>query len=91
MMAKSLFEKNSGLEVGQTYAMALAETGNVAKASEIQQDIITSYERSGIPADKSFLAQNLTAYRRSQPVREGWSTEDPVFRPRSPAAALARR
>jgi tetratricopeptide (TPR) repeat protein len=90
-MAKSLFEKNSGLEVGQTYAMALAETGNVAKASEIQQDIITSYERSGIPADKSFLAQNLTAYRRSQPVREGWSTEDPVFRPRSPAAALARR
>jgi tetratricopeptide (TPR) repeat protein len=91
MMAKSLFEKNSSLEVGQTYAMALAETGNFAKAAEIQQDIITSYERSGIPVDKSFLAQNLTAYRRSQSVREGWSAEDPVFRPRSPAAALARR
>ena len=91
MMAKSLFEKNSSPEVGQTYAMALAETGNFAKAVELQQDIISSYERSGIPMDKSFLAQNLTAYRRSQPVREGWSTEDPVFRPRSPAAALARR
>ena len=91
MMAKSLFEKNSSPEVGQTYAMALAETGNFAKAAEIQQDIITSYERSGIPVDKSFLAQNLTAYRRSQSVREGWSAEDPVFRPRSPAAALARR
>jgi len=91
MMAKSLFEKNSSPEVGQTYAMALAETGNFTKAVELQQDIISSYERSGIPMDKSFLAQNLTAYRRSQPVREGWSTEDPVFRPRSPAAALARR
>jgi tetratricopeptide (TPR) repeat protein len=91
MMAKSLFEKNSSPEVGQTYAMALAETGDFAKAAEMQQDIITSYERSGIPVDKSFLAQNLTAYRRSQSVREGWSAEDPVFRPRSPAAALARR
>lgn len=90
-MAKSLFKTTPSLEVGQTYGMALAESGNFAKAVELQQDIIASYERSGIPVDKSFLAQNLTAYRRSQPVREGWSTEDPVFRPRSPAAALARR
>jgi tetratricopeptide (TPR) repeat protein len=90
-MAKSLFKTTPSLEVGQTYGMALAESGNFAKAVELQQDIISSYERSDIPVDKSFLAQNLTAYRRSQPVREGWSTEDPVFRPRSPAAALARR
>ena len=90
-MAKSLFEKNSSLEIGQTYGMALAETGNFTKAAELQQDIISSYERSGLPVDKSFLVHNLTAYRQSQSVREGWSAQDLVFWPRSPAAALVRR
>jgi tetratricopeptide (TPR) repeat protein len=89
-MAMSLFEANSSLEIGQTYAMALAESGNFTKAAELQQEIISSYERSGIPFDKSFVAQNLAAYLRNEPVRDGWSTENPVFRPRSPAAALAR-
>jgi tetratricopeptide (TPR) repeat protein len=90
-MAKSLFEKNLGLEVGQTYGMALAETGNFTEAAELQQNIISSYERSRMPVDKSFLVHNLTAYRQSQSVREGWSAEDLVFQPRSPAAALVRR
>jgi tetratricopeptide (TPR) repeat protein len=90
-MVKPLFEKNSNLEIGQTYGMALAETGNFAKAAELQQDIISRYERSGVPVDKSFLLHNLTAYRQSQSVREGWSTQDLVFSPRSPAAALVRR
>jgi Flp pilus assembly protein TadD len=89
-MAKSLFEKNQGLEVGQTYGMALAETGNFTEAAELQQNIISSYERSRMPVDKSFLVHNLTAYRQSQSVRDGWSAEDLVFRPRSPAAALVR-
>ena len=91
MMSQSLFEKNSNLEIGQTYGMALAETGNFAKAAELQQDIISNYERSRIPVDKSFLVHNLSAYRQAQPVREGWSAQDLVFWPRSPAAALVRR
>ena len=89
-MAMSLFEANSSLEIGQTYAMALAESGNFTKAAELQQEIISTYERSGMPVDKFFVAQNLAAYLRNEPVRDGWSIEDPVFRPRSPAAALAR-
>jgi tetratricopeptide (TPR) repeat protein len=86
-MAKSLFEATRSLTVGQTYAMALAESGNFTEAVKLQQETIIGYERSGMAADKSFLAQNLAAYLRHQPLREGWSTEDPVFRPRSPAAA----
>ena len=77
-MAMSLFEANSTLEIGQTYAMALAESGNFTKAAELQQEIISAYERSGIPVDKFFVAQNLAAYLRNEPVRDGWSTEDPV-------------
>src|SRR5690242_11581699 len=88
-MAKSLFELTLNLTVGQTYAMALAESGNFAEAAKLQQETIIGYERSGMPTDKSFLAQNLTAYLQQQPCRQGWSTEDPVFRPRSPAAARA--
>jgi hypothetical protein len=90
-MAKSLFEKNGNLEIGQTYGMALAETGNFAEAAELQQNVISSYERSKVAVDKSFLAHNLSAYRQSQSVREGWSAQDLVFWPRSPAAALVRR
>jgi tetratricopeptide (TPR) repeat protein len=86
-MAKSLFGATRSLTVGQTYAMALAESGNFREAVKLQQETIIAYERSGMPVDKSFLERNLAAYLRDQPVREGWSTEDPVFRPRSPAAA----
>ena len=88
-MAKSLFEATPSLIMGQTYAMALAENGNFTQAVNLQQEIIVDYDRSGMPVDRSFLAQNLAAYQAHQPVRQGWSTEDPVFRPRSPAAARA--
>jgi len=88
-MAKALFEATRSLEVGQTYAMALAENGNFTEAVKLQQETVIGYERSGLPTDTSFLAQNLTAYLQQQPVREGWSTKDPVFQPRSPAAARA--
>jgi tetratricopeptide (TPR) repeat protein len=86
-MAKSLFEAAPSLETGQTYAMALAENGSFIEAAKLQQQVIIGYERSGMPADESFLTQNLTAYLGHQPVREGWSAKDQVFRPRSPAAA----
>jgi tetratricopeptide (TPR) repeat protein len=86
-MAKSLFEATRSLAVGQTYAMAFAEIGNFTEAVKLQQETIIGYERSGTPVDKSFLARNLVAYQQHRPAREGWSREDPVFQPRSPAAA----
>jgi len=86
-MVKPLFEATRSLAVGQTYAMAFAETGNFTEAVKLQQETIIGYERSGAPVDKAFLAQNLAAYQRHRPVRDGWSAEDPVFKPRSPASA----
>jgi tetratricopeptide (TPR) repeat protein len=86
-MVKPLFEANPTLTVGQTYAMALAESGNFTEAVKLQQETMIGYERSRMPVDNSFLAQNLAAYLQHQPAREGWPAEDPVFRPRSPAAA----
>jgi tetratricopeptide (TPR) repeat protein len=85
-MAKALFEATRSLAVGQTYAMAFAETGNFTEAVKLQQETIIGYERSGTPVDKTFLAHNLALYQRQQPARQGWSFDDPVFQPRSPAA-----
>jgi tetratricopeptide (TPR) repeat protein len=89
-IATSLFTSSPNLEVGQTYAMALAESENFADAVKVQQEILSGYEKSDSRADKTFLLGNLDAYLRSEPVREGWSPEDLSFHPRSPAAARAK-
>lgn len=89
-IAKALFEATRSLAVGQTYAMAFAETGNFTEAVKLQQETIIGYERSGTPVDTAFLARNLALYQRREPARQGWSVDDPVFQPRSPAATPVR-
>jgi len=86
-MAKALFEATRSLTVGQTYAMAFAETGNFAEAVKLHQETIIGYQRSGSPVDQAFLQRNLRLYEQGKAAREGWSAADAVFQPRSPAAA----
>ena len=86
-LSKPLFEATRSLAVGQTYAMALAANGRFEEAVKLQQETIIGYERSGTPVDKSFLERNLGRYRGRLPAREAWPAADPVFHPRSPAAA----
>jgi tetratricopeptide (TPR) repeat protein len=93
-LAREVFEATRSPEVGQTYAMALAETGNFTEAVKLQQETLIAYERSKAPVFRPALERNLERYRRGRPVREGWAPEDPIFQPRSPAAqrvAAARR
>jgi tetratricopeptide (TPR) repeat protein len=87
-IAKALFERTRSPDVGQTYAMALAETGNFVEAAKLQQETIIAYERSKVDISKPFLERNLTSYQRRQPAREGWPADDPLFKPRAPAARL---
>lgn len=87
-LAASLFQATRSLAVGQTYAMALAENGRFEEAVKLQQETIIGYQRSGTPVDESFLERNLRSYQKRKPAREGWPATDPVFHPRSPAAAL---
>ena len=86
-LAKTLFEKTRSPEVGQSYAMAMARTGDFEHAVKLQQETIIAYERMGVPQMKPFLERNLAAYRQNKPSREPWARDDPVFQPRSPAAA----
>jgi tetratricopeptide (TPR) repeat protein len=86
-LSQKLFEKTRSLAVGQTYAMALAQSGRFGEAATLQQETIIGYQRSKTPVDAQFLERNLRLYRDRKPAREGWSERDPAFFPRSPAAA----
>src|SRR5882672_8496328 len=87
-LARKVFEATRSPEVGQTYAMALAETGNFPEAAKLQRETLIAYERSKAAVFRPALERNLERYQRNQPAREGWAPEDPIFEPRSPAARL---
>jgi Tfp pilus assembly protein PilF len=85
-LARNVFAATRSPEVGQTYAMALAETGRFSEAAKLQQETLIAYERSKLPVFRPALERNLERYKRNEPAREGWAPEDPIFQPRSPAA-----
>jgi tetratricopeptide (TPR) repeat protein len=89
-LAKSLFDRTKNPEVGQTYAMALAETGHFDQAIVLQKETIIMFEHNGGEQRKPFLQRNLALYEQHKATREGWSADDPAFQPRSPAARLAK-
>jgi len=89
-LAQTLFQSTRNPDIGQTYAMALAENGEFEKAATLQNETIIVYERMKAPADKDFLTRNLQHYQKQQPTREGWGPDDPAMAPRSPAASLIK-
>ena len=88
-MAKTLFDATRSPDVGVTYAMALAQTGNYDEAVKLQRETMIAFERSKLEVSKPFLQRNLARYERREPSREGWPADDPVFAPRAPAVRLA--
>ncbi len=89
-LSKALFESTRNPDVGQTYAMAMAETGHFEQAAVLQRETIVVFEHRGGEASKPFLQSNLARYEQRKPAREGWAPDDPAFNPRSPAARLAK-
>jgi tetratricopeptide (TPR) repeat protein len=89
-MAKRLFESTRSPEVGETYAMALAETGSFDQAVALQRETIIVVEHTGPEYRKPFLQRTLALYLQHKPAREAWASDDPIFEPRSPAARLVK-
>ena len=58
-MAKALFEATRSPEVGITYAMEFAQTGNFDEAVKLQQETIIAFERA-----KLGIFQTLASKRR---------------------------
>jgi len=89
-LAKALFETTRNPDVGETYAMALAETGRFDQAVALQKQVIIAAERGGGRRGLAFLQRNLALYEQRKATREGWPADDPLFKPRSGAARLAK-
>jgi len=91
-MAKTLYAATDRSPiVGQTYAMALAETGDFASAVRLQQEALAAMRKSGAVGADPFMTRNLARYQERKPSREGWSADDPMVLPRSPAARLVAK
>jgi tetratricopeptide (TPR) repeat protein len=89
-LARTLFETRRDPDVGQTYAMALAATGDFKQAAVLQRETIIVSEHKLSESEKSFLQENLARYEQRKLARAGWAADDPVFQPRSPAAQLVK-
>jgi tetratricopeptide (TPR) repeat protein len=78
-MAEKLLEKRQqdvveGLAVGETYAMALAESGQYEVAAAVQRDVRAAAEKAGASDNVvRRLSANLTRYERGMPCRVPWT------------------
>ena len=70
--------------LGETFAMALAETGDFTQAAGVQRDVMDAARRAGLSADASRMARNLRLYEQRRPCREPWSDDDPIHAPGPP-------
>ncbi|HVZ23568.1 MAG TPA: tetratricopeptide repeat protein [Vicinamibacterales bacterium] len=81
-IARALLTKTRSLAVGETLAMALAETGRFDEAVALQRQILAAAEKAGQTDVASRVSANLRRYEQRAPCREPWSADDPVFHPR---------
>jgi Flp pilus assembly protein TadD len=70
--------------LGETFAMALAETGDFTQAASVQRDVRAAASAAGHTADASRMGRNLRLYEQRRPCREPWADDDPVHAPGPP-------
>jgi tetratricopeptide (TPR) repeat protein len=67
--------------LGETFAMALAETGDYTQAAGVQRDVLAAAGKAGLDWDVRRMTRNLRLYEQRRPCREPWSLDDPVHAP----------
>jgi tetratricopeptide (TPR) repeat protein len=87
-IARSLYEAIKDPVVAETKAMALAENRRFAEAAALQQRTVAELEKTGARSMLPFASETLQLFRSNKPARKGWATDDPAFRPRSPAVRI---
>lgn len=71
-LARRLAARGRTVELGETLAMALAETGAHARAAALQRDLVTAAARAGWPDVSRRLRANLRRYERGEACRTPW-------------------
>jgi tetratricopeptide (TPR) repeat protein len=75
-ITQELYKGERTTALGETIAMALAESGDFAQAIAIQRDVMNATKQAGLTAQLPRMAANLTLYERHQPSRTPWSDDD---------------
>ena len=70
--------------LGETFAMALAETGDFTQAASVQRDVMDAASRAGLSAEAGRMRRNLRLYEQRRPCRQPWSDDDPIHAPGPP-------
>lgn len=75
-LVQQLLTMGRTLELGETYAMALAETGQFREAQSLQRDLIAAAARAQMTTMQSRLSARLQLYDRADPCRTPWTDEE---------------
>jgi tetratricopeptide (TPR) repeat protein len=78
-------------DLGESLAMALAETGEFERARQIQTQVVTLAGSSVDPTIMVTMTARLESYARNEAWREPWPDEHPLHRPPADAAPAPPR
>ncbi len=80
-ISESLAKHGMSIELAETMAMALAETGRYQEAAAWQRRAIAIAQNRGAPDIARLMAENLDLYERRRPCRTPWRSNDPIHAP----------
>ena len=75
-LVQQMMQRGRTLELGETYAMTLAELGQFKEAQGLQRELIAAADRAGMAPLKARLAARLALYDRADPCRTPWTDEE---------------
>jgi tetratricopeptide (TPR) repeat protein len=78
-ITQELYKGQRTTALGETIAMALAETGDYAQAIAIQRDVMAAAQRANLTVQLGRMRENLALYERHQPSRTPWSDDELVL------------
>lgn len=90
-LVQELLSGQKTTEIGETLAMALAETGDYDQAAAVQRSVLQAVRRGGDQAEIRRLESSLRTYERGQPLRSVWVGEAATTSTRSVSEASASR
>ena len=77
-MTRQLAAANGNTDVGESMAMALAETGAYGEAVAVQRDVMEAVRQGGATADLRRMRANLQLYESGRPCRTPWPDDHPA-------------
>jgi len=78
-------------DIGESLAMALAETGEFERARQVQTQVLTLARGAADPRVIETMTARLESYVRNEPWREPWPEDHPLHRPPQDAAPAPPR